>query len=286
VNDLYAKKNTTATAINANESFASTLLSVEKQKFMDHLTLNNEDCVTYSPTQINQSNREAEVEMKLAELRRIHEEYDYSNISCREEGFVIVEKRFQEAFPDEFEIAREFGSLTRGLAEYKAIADEYRDQAIRFYSTANVTTNTAVDIIERKNIYRGYEGMTYEEIEAVICDKYKGKNTLRDQLKLMAELKSTGVTTYNCLKNNVYLGPFFNDALTTGIKIKYNLYEPDFFNVNRTAFEMAMSGNKFSAVDFTIFTKNLPDFTPDMIPDVIEVFDKIFDKTSNDNENN
>jgi hypothetical protein len=285
VNDLYAKKNTTATAINANESFASTLLSVEKQKFMDRLTLNNEDRVTYSPTQINQSNREAEVEMKLAELRRIHEEYDYSNISCAEEAYVIIEKRFQEAFPDEFEIARKFGYLTMGVSEYEAIGDEFRSQSRRYNGSSNITTNTYEDILERRNKYRGYEGMTYEEIEAAICDKYKGKNTLRDQLKLMTELSETGVTNYNCMKNKVYLGPDFVIAISRGLMNKYNLYDMS-WNIDRDAFDMAMSGEKFSVGDFTIFTANLPFATPDMMPDVIEVFDKIFDKSSNDNENN
>jgi hypothetical protein len=123
----------------------------DSPRFSDALELIKKQNVTYSPTKTNPPSREEVIDKKLAELRRIHEEFDYSALSCAAESYAVIEKRFKEAFPDEFEMARSFGYLTRSLPEYCAISKEFIKEASRCY-----------DSIEEINKYRGYDGLSYE----------------------------------------------------------------------------------------------------------------------------
>jgi hypothetical protein len=234
----------------------------ESPRFSDALELIKKQNVTYSPTKTNPSSREEVINKKLAELRRIHEEFDYSELSCAAESYAVIEKRFKEAFPDEFEMARSFGYLTRGLPEYDAIMDEFVAEASRCYGST----------IEEINKYRGYDGLSYEEIESVICEKYAGKETLRDQLNLFGELTYAGVINHNCMKNSVYLGPVFDVKIAAGLSEKYNLYDMS-GNIDRNAFDKAMSGKKFSIDELFTFTADLS-FE---MPDLFDVFDNIFE---------
>jgi hypothetical protein len=74
------------------------------------------------------------------------------------------------------------------------------------------------------------------------------------------------------MKNSVYLGPVFFDKIAVGLSDKYNLYDMS-GNIDRNAFEKAMSGEKFSRDELYAFTADL---SFDM-PDLFDVFDKIFE---------
>jgi hypothetical protein len=262
VNTINTLRDLSAAITPAKSATKSVSNDTESPRFSDALEIINKQNVTYSPTKTNPPSREEVVNKKLAELRRIHEEFDYSKLSCTAEAYAVIEKRFEEAFPDEFEISRSFGYLTRGLPEYCAISKEFIKEASRYYDST----------IEERNKYRGYDGLSYEEIESVICEKYAGKETLRDQLNLLGELTEAGVINHNCMKNSVYLGPVFDVKIAVGLTDKYNLYDMS-GNIDRNAFDMAMAGEKFSIDELFAFTADLS-FE---MPDLFDVFEKIFE---------
>jgi hypothetical protein len=158
INDLYSAVTGAPIGTLPNETFEKTL-ELEKQRFKDRLTLKKEKRVTYSPTSFKLDYHEEMVYNKLAELKKIHEETDYS-VMDRGEAYVTIEKRFKEAFPDEFIIAYNFGLVSYGLPEYGEIVSEFNRQNREFSGEKDT-------YFEEKNKYRGYDGMTYEKIETL-----------------------------------------------------------------------------------------------------------------------
>jgi hypothetical protein len=267
--DLHSAVNSTKpgtlTGASTNYSFAQ-ILESENQKFKDSLTLKKDERVTYSPTSVKSESHEEMVYRKLAELRKIHEETDYS-VMEKAEAYVTIEKRFEEAFPDEFHIAYNFGLVAYGLPEYGEIASEFNKQKLKYQGDFAT--------FEQKNKYRGYEGMTYEEIEDAIYEKYEGKNTVKDQLNLLGELVEAGVTIHKSEVNNLQVHPLWRDAVSIGIIDKYGLALDPFSNKNpRDAFNAAMSGEISGISDILELTKSAAFVTPD----VFEVFEKIFER--------
>ena len=77
--------------------------------------------------------------------------------------------------------------------------------------------------IERRYTVRaealGYGGMSYDEIEKAIVEKYKGKNSLQDFLEMQGELNDTGVLWHK-LGGSDRLGEYYS-SLNTQINLTY-----------------------------------------------------------------
>jgi hypothetical protein len=260
VNTINTLRDLSAAITPAKSATKSVSNDTESTRFSDALEIINKQNVTYSPAKTNPPSREEVIDKKLAELRRIHEEFDYSGMD-RAEAYVTIEKRFEEAFPEEFHIAMNFNSLS---PEYCRILSEFGRQRPSYTGEDSMGYN-------QLNKYRGYEGMSYEEIEETICAKYEGKNTVRDKLNLIGELFESGVMLHNNQKNNLYVGPDFFEAISQGLITEYNLYDKT-QNIPYESLDVALS-SEMGLSELASLTKHVPFVTPDLF----DVFNKIFD---------
>lgn len=146
------------------------------------------------------------VQVKLEKLRNIADAADYTGMSY-EEIYCAIWDRYQTAFNGILPAARliggeewgainnQFGKevdravfyplfreveaetgLRRGTQEFSDYWRENCDYGIKFYSAA-----------------LGYGGMTAEEKERAIAEKYAGKNTIFDFASMIGEMDATGV---------------------------------------------------------------------------------------------
>ena len=146
-------------------------------------------------------------EVKLEKLRRIAETADYTGMSYGE-IYKTVLGRYQQAFGERNMLALMSGlvggsdrdSICHQLANeldqvvyhplYREIEAEtglrYAQDAFRDYWYENYKFELGAEAL-------GYGGMSPEEIEKAVSEKYAGKNTLADFAAMMEELHMSGV---------------------------------------------------------------------------------------------
>ena len=124
----------------------------------------------------------AEISAKLAELREIDENTDYTGM-WQKQIYVAIETRYLEAFGNLFWIAN---------SSFCSIPLCWYDIRFQFY---NELIKYDIDLIWEtlSRLTRGYLEMTVEEIETAIIGKYKGKDSLFDQMAMFAELEKADV---------------------------------------------------------------------------------------------
>lgn len=130
-------------------------------------------------------------EVKLAKLRQIDESADYTGMSYTE-IYTAIWDRYNDAFDGKM------GAITSCLIaseEWCNIHNQFSTEVCRM-----VYNPAAAD--EKKGLYTGpvnihsemmgYGGMSWQEKEAAIKEKYKGKDTLEDFLNMQGELFRSG----------------------------------------------------------------------------------------------
>ena len=199
-----------------------------------------------SPTEILPGDT---TEVKLAKLRKMGEEADYTGMSYGEIEAAIW-NRYNDAFdgnmpaisicvipsPEWIDINNQFNDeychnilyplqeefrLSTGISVSTWSKDNY-DQHERDMDAFHEYVRSNYEDFSTQAL--GYGGMTTEEIEQAICQKYAGKDTLRSYLNMQGELYRSGVLTskfglegatayINAIGNQLPLTYFFEDCL-------------------------------------------------------------------------
>jgi len=156
-----------------------------------------EESVTILPTDTT--------EVKLEKLRQIDEMTDYTGMSY-EEIYTDLWNRYNDAFdgnmaaitglasPSTLEwigISNQFADVTSKHV-FDPLKKEFRAQGV---NREDMVYNEEVTqrISDIKAAPLGYSGMSYDEKEAAILEKYKGKDSLLDFLNMQGELFNTSV---------------------------------------------------------------------------------------------
>jgi len=147
---------------------------------------------------------------KLIELARINKQADYTGMSY-DEIYAEIWNRYNEAFEGNM-IA--INGLVAGPPEWSVISSKFEDEleehivepemALRKamsgktsytpYENSKLSSEVYGDCVSPARLkVLGYEGMSINEIEAAIKEKYAGKNTTQDFLNMQSELHKTGV---------------------------------------------------------------------------------------------
>lgn len=121
----------------------------------------------------------SDTQAKLDSISRAIKNTDYSEMS-KAEIYADIEKKYADTF-DDF---------------YLTLAVLPSEDHIIMYQQFQQDVNDHIERPRSHNIVleaRGYSGMSYDEIEASIKEKYAGKTGFIDQLNLLGELFSSGV---------------------------------------------------------------------------------------------
>lgn len=129
----------------------------------------------------------AATQTKLDDISAAIKNTDYSGMT-NAEIYVDIEKKYAEAFDDYY--------ITCALAtckEHIMINDQISADIKKYVG------ETSLDLV---NEARGYAGMSFDEIEKAVKEKYIGKTGFVDQLNLFGELFSTGVLSHKYGRRN------------------------------------------------------------------------------------
>lgn len=155
-----------------------------------------EQTVTILPTDSTQ--------VKLAKLQQIAEASDYTGMSY-EEIYTTIWNRYNDAFdgrlsaicsglsgPSDWNyINNQFGQEIHKVVFYP-LRDEFVAQGMREQDAA-YDKEYQKRVTDIKSAPFGYSGISCEQREAAILEKYAGKNTFLDFLSMQGELFHTGV---------------------------------------------------------------------------------------------
>ena len=126
---------------------------------------------------------------RLDELRKIHENTDYSGMSDKDIA-LLISSRFREAFPD-------YGAMMGGFylcASPGSIYDEIHEESNRQFLEANNGEELKCEPSEGRNVARyinGFGGMTDEEILEEVKRRYP-TDSLADRCGAAWELGNIG----------------------------------------------------------------------------------------------
>ena len=218
----------------------------------------NQDVVQISTSSFS-SEVSASTEAKLAELREIAKNADHTGMSYGEISAAIW-NRYNDAF------GGNLGAFSIAGDEEMGIINNQYVEEIRQYVENPLKEDLAKELgftqqenraefqkyflprlneINREKL--GYDGMTDDETEAAILEKYKGKDSILDFLNMQAELRITGVLRnkmgeeaygqyYGTLCRQVdktYFPQHYLDQIPFKPGEKYNTFlqkfDPDFF---------------------------------------------------------
>lgn len=177
--------NRTTNRISAQNAYAKTSNAVRQDSFGDVLKKSsardtfNASAVSNTSVAVGSliaANTQAKLDIIAAELKNT----DYSDMS-KAEIYADIEKRYENAFDDYY------ASRAVGCCEDFTMVNNQFVEDIRAYVGYCPTKIV--------NEARGYAGMTFDEIEASIKEKYAGKTGFVDQLNLLGELYTSGVLT-------------------------------------------------------------------------------------------
>ncbi|MGN0711184.1 MAG: hypothetical protein ACI4LO_05415, partial [Anaerovoracaceae bacterium] len=132
-----------------------------------------------------------DIQYKLTELQRIHEETDYSGMNDFE-IYRTIRGRFERAFPNltgkwiRSARPREIGDIVALRSQqYK---DKIKDPEI--YETGPMTWD---EMVEHEKRYFGYEGLTNEEILQKHKESFKDDGSIDAKGQFLSELWGLGV---------------------------------------------------------------------------------------------
>lgn len=134
-------------------------------------------------------------EVKLAKLRQIDESADYTGMSYSE-IYTAIWNRYNDAFGGKLEAITT--CLANGPDEI-AINNQYGAEMLKkayYPMKAAAQKGEYTGPTDLHSEMLGYGGMSWEEKEAAILEKYRGKSTLADFLSMQGELNKTGVLSH------------------------------------------------------------------------------------------
>ena len=186
------------------------------------------------PESPSSSGVSASTEAKLAELREIAKNADYTGMSYSE-IYKTIYDRYNEASGGKLKASAFFNPP--GDSDIIAIKNQL-DQELKLHIYTPLEKELEQELgfskqenraefqnhfIERRNaIYAealGYGGMNYDEIEKAIVEKYKEKDSLQDFLEMQGELNKTGVLLHK-LGGVDRLGEYYS-SLNMQINLTY-----------------------------------------------------------------
>lgn len=119
----------------------------------------------------------SDTQAKLDKISAAIKDMDYSEMS-KAEIYADIEKRYADSFDDFYATL-----AISACREHEMIHDQFVDNIHNYVGYLKGTVREA----------RGYSGMTFDEIETSIKEKYAGKTDFISQLNLFGELFSSGV---------------------------------------------------------------------------------------------
>ena len=159
-------------------------------------------------------------EQRLARLKKLHAETDYSGMEpCDRDK--LIKDRFKAAFPDFMAI---WGGLYNIMGEYSiynrihAEAIEESEEALGDYHLPRQHD----DYNAYLRYVWGYDGMTEDEIRAAVLEKYSG-GTLADRLSAVTELDAMNIDRQAC----ALLSTQFNIEMRKGTEREYGHLHTD-----------------------------------------------------------
>ena len=158
------------------------------------------------------------IDVKLAKLRKLNEEADYTGMSYGE-IYTAIWNRYDEAFDGNWTSIMAFSRIQE---KGSVAASDFRSEIsrnIRFHLEREFEAETGIDVLtwtkdewsqHKRDMAAyskyvqskygnlraqalGYGNMTIDEIEQAIYEKYEGKDSVQDFLNLQGELLLTGV---------------------------------------------------------------------------------------------
>lgn len=190
---------------------SNTAASAFGQQMAQYVNRRNTDVVQINAQQTaapTSSGVSADTEAKLAELREIGANADYTGMSYSE-IYKAIWDRYNEASDGKLgmnafyspPLNKDIPAINNQLSKelqlhiYTPLEKELEEE-LGFTKQENRAAFQE-HFIERRNAIHaeamGYGGMNYEETEQAIVEKYKGKTSLQDFLEMQGELYETGV---------------------------------------------------------------------------------------------
>lgn len=159
-------------------------------------------------------------EQRLARLKKLHAETDYSGMEpCDRDK--LIKDRFKAAFPDFMAI---WGGLYNIMGEY-SIYNRIHAEAIEESEEALGDYHLPQQHDECNAYLRyvwGYDGMTEDEIRTAVLEKYSG-GTLADRLSAVTELDAMNIDRQACAQ----LSTQFNIEMRKGTEREYGHLHTD-----------------------------------------------------------
>ena len=162
-----------ASMIRADNRFGEVLAA--KANRTDTFSRSSAPASAVSAEQLSSVN---ETQRKLDKIDQDIKNTDYSGMT-KSEIYADIEGRYKEAFDDFY--AANWVTVCK---DHEMIQDKFREHREEYVGKMSG---------EELKEARGYAGMTDEEMEAAIKEKYIGKTGLIDQLNLFGELFATGI---------------------------------------------------------------------------------------------
>ncbi|MCM1524069.1 MAG: hypothetical protein NC120_06385 [Ruminococcus sp.] len=149
--------------------------SVKKDSFTAELPVNpvqppKNAAIDFSSTATTQA--------KLDNISEAIENTDYSGMT-QAEIYADIEKKYEDTFED-----FHFSLASETCTDHVTVYEHFRREI------ENYVGETSLELVQKA---RGYDGMSYDEIETAIKEKYAGKTGFEDQLNLFGELFTSGV---------------------------------------------------------------------------------------------
>lgn len=183
--EIFMNINRTASHVPAQTAYKKSANAISQSSFSDVLKKTSaKDTFSSSAVSSNAAKvgslsvaaTQAKLDIISAEL----EKTDYSGMS-KAEIYADIEKRFENTFDDYYA-----SRVVFPCEDYIMVNNQFHEE---IHNYVGYYAPPAAIVKEAK----GYSGMTYEEIEASIKEKYAGKTGFVDQLNLLGELFTSGV---------------------------------------------------------------------------------------------
>ena len=184
--DLSVRDRTLGTVWNKSQSLPTSGTNA----FLEAANVIREKKISPAPDASEENLAVGTYEQRLARLKKLHAETDYSGMEPRDRNKLIID-RFKAAFPDYTAI---LGGLYDKLGEntvYGRIREEASIQAVEACEGFSFPMQ-GKERAEFQRYVWGYDGMTEDEIRAAVHEKYDGR-TLADKIAILQELSNMGI---------------------------------------------------------------------------------------------
>ena len=138
-------------------------------------------------------------EERLSELRKMHENTDYSGMSGKEIAR-LLQSRFENAFPNYGAISGGFYLCAGEHSIYEKIREAESLQLTEALNGEKPWEKEPGGLVEYRKYIFGYEGFSDDEIMSALNEKYSG-GTLADRYGMAWEMLNLGLGDHQALGN-------------------------------------------------------------------------------------